>query len=204
MGLSGLTTLLDTFKVDSSVPTRRRERNARFRLDTLVNLQSLAEEYFAGEEYARARGLLEQETELVASLNKANLSDRTMRDQVDRTVKRLAFLGGRIRIRLEPQTPELISRVEETFNEARGLGAEQDCQIDLELGDLLLRSARLGVGTPVHLYDRAVDAFERAAGRTAPALHGDTIRALSAAYAMRDTIVRTAKANAGASSRAAK
>ena len=199
--LIALVTLLGAFKADSTVPRRRRERNARLRLDTVISLQALAEEYFAGEELERAKGLLNQEADILTSLANLNLPDQTgaqMRDQVGRSSSRLALLSGRILIRVEPHTVDLIGKVEEKFNEARGFGAEQDCQIDLELGELLLRSARLRLGTPMHLYDRAVESFERAASHNAPALRNDTIRALSVAYAMRETVMRVAKANSGA------
>jgi hypothetical protein len=137
---------------------------------------------------------------MLSSLDQATLTGRAgaeMREQIDRASRRLAFLNGRILIRMEPQAADLIGKVEKTFDAARGLDAEQDCLIDLELGDLLLRSARQGSGDPMNLYRRSVAAFERAAGRYAPALRADTIRGLSAAYAMHDTIVRIAKSKAG-------
>jgi hypothetical protein len=198
--LAALVALLGPFKADSSVPARRRERNARFRLDTVISLQALAEEYFAGEELQRAKSLLDKETDMLASLDGVDVPDPTgakIREQIGRSSSRLAFLSGRILIRTDQYNEELLNKVQEKFEDARGLSSEQDCQIDLELGHMLLKSARLGFGTPMYLYDRAIASFEEAAGRNAPALRGDTVRALSAAYAMRETIARVAKAGSG-------
>jgi hypothetical protein len=122
----------------------------------------------------------------------------TIRGQLRRCEARRWFLSGRLLIRQDPtyQSITLIPDVESQFNKARGLDADLDCRIDLELGDLLVTAARLGRGDVTELYGRAVLALERAAGRDAPALRTDTIRALADAYARRQSLLRRTKGSA--------
>jgi hypothetical protein len=211
-GLASSGTAVKAFGLEAGVASvPRRVRHLRLRLDTVIALQAVAEEGVREGERLDARNLVDQETEILASLRTA-LSDLALQlglggalteveSQVRECAARRCYVLGRILIRDDPSFNDagLVDKVETNFAAARGAGADLDCRIDLELGEFLLAAAAAGKGDLRVRYEQAVASLERAAGRNAPALRAETVRALAEAYAWRPTILKKARASKPAS-----
>jgi hypothetical protein len=193
----------------ASIP--RRVRHVRLLVDTVTALQAVAEEGVREGERIAAKNLLEQENALLAVLGTA-LTDVALRQGLGRALPdvesrvrecaaRRCYLLARILLRDDPSFSDagLADKVEANFTAARGASEDLDCRIDLELGEFMLAAALAGQGDVRARYERAIASLELAARRNAPALRGETVRALAEAYARRPAVLRKAKASKASS-----
>jgi hypothetical protein len=193
------------FGLDSAPPVAARRRRALLHLDTAVAIQALAEESFCEGKLKPAQDMLEQNNDILASLRGALGSDSSLRRELGAQLTTVnarlrlleaqrCFLLGRIALRSDPSFSGsgLLDQVEANFNAARGVDSDLECRIDLEFGELLLAAAMAKKGDVKMLYRRSLTALEAAAGRDAPALRAETMRALADAYSRSAAVARIA------------
>jgi hypothetical protein len=176
-------------------------------LNTVVVLHGLAQETFYEGEIQSAQDLVNQQNLILTAARQSLNADEAFLSSVDADAKKKildqmrlseaqrSFLLGLILIQADPEFSDtvLLSKAETNFTAARGINAEFDCMIDLVVGEMYLAAASAAKGDVPSLYRYAVQSFELATTRDAPALRGEVIRALTDAYARRNTVLRKAK-----------
>ena len=195
-----------TFGLEASVPLARQIRHLRVHCETAVALQDLAQETFHGGAGQAAQKMIDQEATILLGLEQTLDSNEKLqrslgvelmdiRSQIRFNAARRYFLLGLILLQSDPGFTDtvLLVKVEALFVKARAVDEDFNCRIDLALGEMLLAAALAGKDNVESLYRRALASFELAATRNAPALRGDTIRALADAYARRNIVLRKAK-----------
>jgi hypothetical protein len=198
---------LKVFGLERNVPRQRRTQHLLLHLNTVVVLHGLAQETFYEGEIQSAQDLVNQQNLILTAARQSLNADEAFLSSVDADAKKKildqmrlseaqrSFLLGLILIQADPEFSDtvLLSKAETNFTAARGINAEFDCMIDLVVGEMYLAAASAAKGDVPSLYRYAVQSFELATTRDAPALRGEVIRALTDAYARRNTVLRKAK-----------
>jgi hypothetical protein len=186
---------LDGFSLKKGLPPGLLLRIARMKLDTAMALQGLAEESFHGGELDSTKDLLDRKDAILASLG-----DYREHEALGPYVRLATALSGLLRgwlaFRSDSGTydPKVLTEIEKNLVSARGQNATLDCQADLALGEAFLAAALNGTAADAATnYRKATIALELAAGREAPALRRDAIRALTDAYTKSPAVQRRTK-----------
>jgi tetratricopeptide (TPR) repeat protein len=210
--LSGSAQSIGDFALSDDIALPRRAFNFRLRLDTVVALQSLAEESFRESRRDEAQTLTDDAHTILLTLRSSLEHDAPLKqfvgqNEFDELKSQMRFyeaqasyMLGRIAIAQDPTFADsgLIEKVRTNFDFARGTGSELDCRIDLEFGQMLLEVALAlqGKGSDVlRRYDEAIASLERAvsASKNVPDLQTHALRALAEAYAIRPSLQQKAK-----------
>jgi hypothetical protein len=185
----------DALSPKNAQPAGVRLRTERMKLDTAMALQGLAEESFHGGEIDCAKRLLDKKDSILADLG--IYGDREKLGENFQLAEALTgLLRGWLVFRSDPGTYEqkVLTEIEKYLIRARGQNPTLDCQVDLILGEACLAAALNGSAADAAAnYRKAITALEFAAGREAPELRGDSLRALTDAYAKSGVVQRRTK-----------